>query len=258
MNNKDTHKFSLPVKVFADPGHGQATRGKGVWSEDAIEAAIKQLHDSVALPSKVVHDEPSLPDVDIEVKGDNTDDAMRVLGHQVAKQMDEAVRNAVTSSDQKRHQDFINQLNHASVQASTAEPIVNLNHVVRNHSSEQIFKALAHKYGRHLSETAVREIFDYFHRKTLSIHTESVKFPPEDEKGLDMLKWQLEELPTVKVNIIFDDYPNTASIVIKVNTNALDDKESEEIPDRINNIINDYKPKGLEELEVIFHHKEVY
>lgn len=132
-----------------------------------------------------------------------------------------------------------------------------LDDIIQKTPNEHVVKALLHKLGRWVKDKDIKAIMDYLTRKSHSLHSEKSPITA-DPNTMEYIKQQLEVLPGVKVNILFEDFPETASIIVKVDTASLDDDEAETISTRIHDVIVMAKPKNLDELEVIFHHKEVY
>uniref|UniRef100_UPI003B98191A hypothetical protein n=1 Tax=Klebsiella pneumoniae TaxID=573 RepID=UPI003B98191A len=70
----------------------------------------------------------------------------------------------------------------------------------------------------------VKRILDYMHRNSIPVYKEFEQKDIEAD-SIDELVDRLEQLPGVKVTILNDAYPETASIIVKVDYRALDDDE---------------------------------
>ena len=140
----------------------------------------------------------------------------------------------------------------------TGDMVAQLKKAIDQLGNETVLRTLVHAQGRRLNGDAdVKRILDYMHRNSIPVYKE---FEQKDiEAGsIDELVDRLEQLPGVKTTIINDSYPETASIIVKVDYRALDDTELDGISGRILATITKHKPQGLDELEVIYHNKEVY
>lgn len=140
----------------------------------------------------------------------------------------------------------------------TGDMVAQLKKAIDQLGNETVLRTLVHAQGRRLNGDAdVKRILDYMHRNSIPVYKE---FEQKDiaAGSIEELVDRLEQLPGVKTTIINDSYPETASIIVKVDYRALDDQELDGISGRILAVITKHKPKGLEELEVIYHNKEVY
>lgn len=140
----------------------------------------------------------------------------------------------------------------------TGDMVAQLKKAIDQLGNETVLRTLVHAQGRRLNGDAdVKRILDYMHRNSIPVYKEFEQKDIEAD-SIDELVDRLEQLPGVKTTILNDSYPETASIIVKVDYRALDDDELNEISGRILATITKYKPVGLDELEVIYHNKEVY
>ena len=125
------------------------------------------------------------------------------------------------------------------------------------HSTEHIIRTLvANKMGRSATDNAIKDMADY-----IMMRSSSVLKPEAEEydgESLDELLDELQKVAGVSTQVVYEDLPETATIIVKINGKILDNDEIQKVPLRVNNVITAFKPKALTELEVIFHHKEVY
>lgn len=139
---------------------------------------------------------------------------------------------------------------------------LSIEEVMRKTNSGDIIKALLKKQGRWIKDGDIKTVLQYLTRKSYSLYAEpkGVDETPSSnpEEMLARLKNKLEEIPGVKVTPIMNMYPETVSIIVKVDLDALDEDEMEMVSTKIVQTLRLYKPKGLDELEVIYHNKEVY
>jgi hypothetical protein len=134
--------------------------------------------------------------------------------------------------------------------------------VINRTGNQDILKLLAKKMGRTIKNQDMKRILDYIYRNSMTIFSEKEdnRFDQDlnPDNFMDLMKADLDKLPGVKATILSNDYPETASIIVKVDHKALDETEMELISTDIYTTIRKYKVKGLDELEVIYHNKEVY
>lgn len=140
--------------------------------------------------------------------------------------------------------------------------IDDLEHMINSTGNGHLIRLLAKKLGRAVIGNDVKRILDYLYRHSTSIMAEKAA-PIFDEhlnpdNFMEQMKVALEELPGVKATIIDNNYPESASIIVKVDTKAMDETEADFIATGIYSTIQKYKLEGLDELEVIYHNKEVY
>lgn len=62
----------------------------------------------------------------------------------------------------------------------------------------------------------------------------------------------------MKAEPMFNDYPASVSVIVKVNMSHFDDEEVDKYMELIDSTIQSYKPDELIELEIIYHNKVVY
>lgn len=140
----------------------------------------------------------------------------------------------------------------------TGDMVTQLKKAIDQLGNETVLRTLIHAQGRRLNGDAdIKRILDYMHRNSVPVYKE-FKQKDIEADSIDELVDRLEQLPGVKTTILNDSYPETASIIVKVDYRALDDDELNEISGRILATITKHKPAGLDELEVIYHNKEVY
>lgn len=130
--------------------------------------------------------------------------------------------------------------------------------LINQMDNELVIKMLAHKLGRqfHYDKDSKR-VIEYMSRLSMPYYKETKPEGLSDD-NLSMLEYHLKQIPGVSVQVIFEYYPDEASIIVRVDHRSLTDDELETVPTRIQDTIKEYKPKGLKELEVIYHNKEVY
>lgn len=144
------------------------------------------------------------------------------------------------------------------------EPFLKKNNVdefkrlINQMDNELVIKMLAHKLGREFySDKDSKRVVEYMSRLSIPYYKE-IKPEGLSDDNLSMLEYHLKQIPGVSVQVIFEYYPDEASIIVRVDHRSLTDDELESVPSRIQDTIKEYKPKGLKELEVIYHNKEVY
>lgn len=144
------------------------------------------------------------------------------------------------------------------------EPFLKKNNVdefkqlINRMDNELVIKMLAHKLGREFySDKDSKRVIEYMSRLSIPYYKE-IKPEGLSDDNLSMLEYHLKQIPGVSVQVIFEYYPDEASIIVRVDHRSLTDDELETVPTRIQDTIKEYKPKGLKELEVIYHNKEVY
>lgn len=130
--------------------------------------------------------------------------------------------------------------------------------LINQMDNELVIKMLAHKLGRqfHYDKDSKR-VIEYMSRLSMPYYKETKPEGLSDD-NLSMLEYHLKQIPGVSVQVIFEYYPDEASIIVRVDHRSLTDDELESVPSRIQDTIKEYKPRGLKELEVIYHNKEVY
>ncbi|ABS83571.1 hypothetical protein 0305phi8-36p006 [Bacillus phage 0305phi8-36] len=133
-----------------------------------------------------------------------------------------------------------------------------LKRLINQTDNQIIIKMLAHKLGRQFSyDKDAKRVIEYMSRLSMPYYKETKPEGLSDD-NLSMLEYHLKQIPGVSVQVIFEYYPDEASIIVRVDHRSLTDDELESVPSRIQDTIKEYKPKGLKELEVIYHNKEVY
>lgn len=89
-----------------------------------------------------------------------------------------------------------------------------------------------------------------------------------DEELVELKEWEVSMMDMIRtlrsvpgvtdIQTIFNDYPDSISIVLRTTGDGYSDDELDEAPERIDEIIAEFYPKGLAQLEVIYNHKVIY
>lgn len=146
-------------------------------------------------------------------------------------------------------------------QSYNMEPKIDIDHLMRNLPTERILRTLLQKQGRMpKKESFYKDVIDYMIRQSVStMHPEYPHKEGEIVDWLDVMSMELKLIPGVKsVTTLIDDYPESVSLILKVDMSSFEDDEVIEGMQEIEKTIQTYKPKQLKELEVIYHNKVVY
>lgn len=147
---------------------------------------------------------------------------------------------------------------HDDITSAKKNNVDEFKQLINRMDNELVIKMLAHKLGREFySDKDSKRVIEYMSRLSIPYYKE-IKPEGLTDDNLSMLEYHLKQIPGVSVQVIFEYYPDEASIIVRVDHRSLTDNELETVPTRIQDTIKEYKPKGLKELEVIYHNKEVY
>lgn len=112
-----------------------------------------------------------------------------------------------------------------------------------------------------LTAKLVAEITEIKHDELLEDIDELTGEEEKDhvEDALDDMIQLLELVPGVAgVQVLMVDYPDTISILIRTTSEGYTDEELDDAPEHIDQILGNYRPRGLRDLEVIYNHKVIY
>lgn len=138
------------------------------------------------------------------------------------------------------------------------EPQRNL---IQKYSSDQLVVALCDKMGRRATSGLMNAIRDFIFRNTSSqVAEEPIPLKTFGKDGfIPTLVQHLESIPIVKgVSVLVEDLPESATLILKLDTNYFEDEETEKYMLMIEEILGTYKPGNVDALEIIFHNKVVY
>jgi hypothetical protein len=129
--------------------------------------------------------------------------------------------------------------------------------------ADRLINITLDKMGRHATEPMQRAIKDYMIRNSIPLFAEKViKSEPEDFDPDTFLDEMAEALKSAEGVIgaqpLMNDYPESATIIVKINMSTFEDEEVEKWMGHIDTVIQNFKPKKLDKLEVIYHNKVVY
>lgn len=117
------------------------------------------------------------------------------------------------------------------------------------------------KLGRQVTIQSRKAIRDYMIRVTKS-HVFDKDQPGPPGKDSEFTKPLFEELLDIegveKAEVMLNDYPESVSIIIRINMSDFPDDMVEVNMDKIDYAIQANKPQYLDKLEVLFHNKVVY
>jgi hypothetical protein len=219
--------------------------------EEAVQPpkGVYELGDMPGLVPSTVKTNPYVPE-----------DTMYMLA---ANPMAEMVKASGVAMAKSLEQDIFNSLKVDAASVAYNEPSKEqILHYINKLSNEELIGTLANRMGRSIKPSDRKRILDYIHRnsETLFMVKEDPIFNSQlnPDNFLDVMKAALEKLPGVKATVLLNNYPESASILIKVDHRALDEDELGLISEDIYTTIRQYRVDGLDELEVIYHNREVY
>lgn len=139
---------------------------------------------------------------------------------------------------------------------------------------EDILWHLVYQLGRIPTTNAMHRTLEFIH-STTHPDTDPVDYDPDDfdsiiaitsdrdnrprhQKEIDFLIEQMNQLIFVsKARLILNDYPESVSISVQMSP-SIEEHEAETAMQAFEDLLTDYKPKGLVELEVSITNKVVY
>ena len=136
---------------------------------------------------------------------------------------------------------------------------------------DNILAMLMKSMGRQPTMNAVHRTIDFISSTThsslsqrnydLQEHTDAIKqhdTRPHHEQEIEALMNQLSQLIFVsKARLILNDYPESISISVQMSP-SIDESDTESAMQAFEDVLTDFKPKGLIELEVSITNKVVY
>lgn len=133
---------------------------------------------------------------------------------------------------------------------------------------EEIAQAFFHAIGGVPSEDSLERLLEYVHEQAKLMWTKGELVEQIDGNHIKSVKYDdfakelTEELKDIAgvsgVQVIFDDYPDTMSFVVKLDHSRLSEEEATDSITVMNEVIRRMKPEDLDKLEIIYHTKEVY
>lgn len=256
-------------------GHGKFTPGK--QAEDFLKTHVQ--HQDRQLETQ--------ESMRVKIGLDPIDQATRDLARRVAEKKELEMFNTIFAgadnapSQTFTEQDFLdmaNKITNNTVAASgipnsalTFDPNSNRATVEREQISraniinqmtkKEMIQSLLIKMNMVTTPSMVDAVESYVERHGKSIFAgfgnEQKEEDPDD--FLDEMRQKLLKVHGVTgVQPMLDNYPDYASIIVKINMSKFDDEDVDEYMTQIDRIVQDLKPEHLMELEVIYHNKVVY
>lgn len=148
----------------------------------------------------------------------------------------------------------IEELMKNAIKASVSEA------VPKSTSPELMLHGLLLNLNRKSSDRIVQDILTVIMNRTRSVDNPvEAELSPEDSTYIDIIVNHVSNIEGVtKVQVLEESFPDSASIIVKLDLDNFTEYEQSKVLSTIDDIITVNKPKALDRLEVIYHNKVVY
>ncbi|WP_422661650.1 hypothetical protein ACK8P5_26370 (plasmid) [Paenibacillus sp. EC2-1] len=187
------------------------------------------------------------------------DDRFMAEGHIAAMRNSQAIKGRTVAQDV----DFDNNVRDRLIRDHVLHSLTPQT-VAKLFSIDQIAQSFFYKIGGMPSEDSVERLLEKVYEEEKKLHAQRTIRMSNGPKGithtnyLDMIEDSVKRLPGVTdVIVLADDYPRSASMIIKLRMGHLTPDESVQTMEAIGATIEQHKSSRLK-LEVIYHTTEVY